>query len=133
MTLLLEAGHLSDVFLANHEDPVQLLFYGGHVLHVGGLIPLKEVQRPTLVLIKDPEQSFIKNIFLADRSYNSLLSIYCCCKYFYLGGVDIILLSDALRVLRVKHHVGITHFLRGKTVINTNTNKRNTNMNISNI
>ena len=56
----------SVVGIKSHENPIELLFYGGHVLHIGGLIPLKEVQCSTFVLIKDPEQSFIENIFLAE-------------------------------------------------------------------
>ena len=59
-----------------HENPIQLLLYGGHVLDIRGLIPLKKVQRSTLVLIKDPKQSFVENIILADRSkINYVLSI----------------------------------------------------------
>ena len=59
----------SIVGIESLENPIQFLFYGGHVLNISGLIPLKEVQRSTLVLIKDPEQSFIENIFLADVRY----------------------------------------------------------------
>ena len=55
--------------------------------------------------------------------------------YFYLGGVDIFLLSNSVRVLRVKHHIGITHFLHGKTVTNNINNINtinNTNINTNN-
>ena len=85
LTDFIEIYGASIVGIESHENPIQLLFYGGHVLDICGLIPLKEVQRPTLVLIKDPEQSFIENIFLADRRY-ILSSTYMssCCYIFTL-------------------------------------------------
>ena len=72
----IEIYRASVVGIESHEKPIQLLLYGGHVLHISGLVPLKEVQRSTIVLIKDPKQSFIENIFLVGRRY-ILCPLYC--------------------------------------------------------
>ena len=52
------------VRIKSQENPVELLLHSGHVLHVGGLIPLEEVQCPGAILVEDSEQSLVENIFL---------------------------------------------------------------------
>ena len=54
----------SAISIKGCEDPVEFLLDGRHVLHVGGLEPLEEVEGAAIILVKHAEQSVIKDIIL---------------------------------------------------------------------
>ena len=61
---LLGVDGAAAVRVESREDPVELLLDGGHVLHVGGLEPLEEVEGAAAVLVKHPEQGVVEDIVL---------------------------------------------------------------------
>ena len=61
------------------EDPVELLLDRRHVLHVGGLEPLEEVEGAAVVLIKHPEQRVVEDIILTIM----IISCLCLCPLTY--------------------------------------------------
>ena len=61
---LLGVDGAAAVRVESREDPVELLLDGGHVLHVGRLEPLEEVEGAAVVLVKHAEQGVVEDIVL---------------------------------------------------------------------